>query len=399
MNVPKLRFREFHEEWEIKKLDEVGHFINGLTYSPMDIVDEGILVLRSSNVQNGNTSFQDNVFVNLEIDEDKFTQEKDILICVRNGSRNLIGKNTLIKNLPYKATHGDFITIFRGKSNDFVSQFFQTNIYYEFVYEDLGSTINSINNNKLKKYSFYFASKSEQTKIATFLSTVDEKIAQLSRKHELLQQYKQGMMQQLFSQKLRFKDDKGEDFPEWGQIKLKNFLSLESRPVNKPETNYHALGVRSHFKGLFNKIDSDPSKISMDTLYRVKKDDFVVNITFAWEGALAFAELEHDEGLVSHRFPTYRCDNSKVVLNFFKYRFTQMDFLTQVQLCSPGGAGRNRVLKKSDFLEIMIEQPPLEEQTKIANFLTAIDNKIDAVAKQLEQARVWKKGLLQQMFV
>ncbi len=76
-----------------------------------------------------------------------------------------------------------------------------------------------------------------------------------------------------------------------------------------------------------------------------------------------------------------------------------MDFLTQVQLCSPGGAGRNRVLKKSDFLEIMIEQPPLEEQTKIANFLTAIDNKIDAVAKQLEQARVWKKGLLQQMFV
>ena len=96
MNVPKLRFREFHEEWEIKKLDEVGHFINGLTYSPMDIVDEGILVLRSSNVQNGNTSFQDNVFVNLEIDEDKFTQEKDILICVRNGSRNLIGKNTLI---------------------------------------------------------------------------------------------------------------------------------------------------------------------------------------------------------------------------------------------------------------------------------------------------------------
>ena len=114
---------------------------------------------------------------------------------------------------------------------------------------------------------------------------------------------------------------------------------------------------------------------------------------------MAFAELEHDEGLVSHRFPTYRCDDSKVVSSFFKYRFTQMDFLTQVQLCSPGGAGRNRVLKKSDFLEIEIEHPPLEEQTKIANFLNAIDNKVDIIANQLQQAREWKQGLLQQMFV
>ena len=76
-----------------------------------------------------------------------------------------------------------------------------------------------------------------------------------------------------------------------------------------------------------------------------------------------------------------------------------MDFLTQVQLCSPGGAGRNRVLKKSDFLEIEIEHPPLEEQTKIANFLNAIDNKVDIIANQLQQAREWKQGLLQQMFV
>ena len=137
----------------------------------------------------------------------------------------------------------------------------------------------------------------------------------------------------------------------------------------------------------------------MDTLYRVKENDVVVNITFAWEGAMAVAESEHDEGLVSHRFPTYLCDTNKVNLNFFKYRFTQKDFLSHLQLCSPGGAGRNRVLNKKAFLEISFYKPCLEEQTKIANFLSAIDQKIEVVAQQIEQAKQWKKGLLQQMFV
>ena len=124
-----------------------------------------------------------------------------------------------------------------------------------------------------------------------------------------------------------------------------------------------------------------------------------MNITFAWEGALAIAKDEHHEGLVSHRFPTYRCDETKVSLQYFKYCFIQPRFLSAVQLCSPGGAGRNRVLSKKDFMEINIPFPCLQEQTKIADCLSSIDDKIDALAQQLEQARLWKQGLLQQMFV
>ncbi|NUE92387.1 restriction endonuclease subunit S [Acinetobacter seifertii] len=261
------------------------------------------------------------------------------------------------------------------------------------------ATMTTIGQKEVGSCQLDIPSKKEQIQIASFLSAVDEKVSQLTQKHMLLSQYKQGMMQKLFSQQIRFKADDGGEFGEWEDIQLKDFLNLTLRPISKPENNYHALGVRSHFKGLFNKYNSEPEKISMDTLYRVEKDDVVVNITFAWEGAMAIAKSEHDQGLVSHRFPTYRCDESSVHLLFFKYRFIQKDFLSHLQLCSPGGAGRNRVLNKKAFLEINFSKPCLEEQTKIANFLSAIDQKIEVVANQIEHAKQWKKGLLQQMFV
>ncbi|PKZ68102.1 hypothetical protein CYJ96_09945 [Moraxella osloensis] len=231
------------------------------------------------------------------------------------------------------------------------------------------------------------------------MSAVDDKISQLSRELELLNQYKKGVMQKIFSQEIRFKNDNGEDFGEWEEIQLKEFLTLTLRPVDKPNKNYHALGVRSHFKGLFSKYDSQPEKNSMDVLYEVFENDIVVNITFAWEGAMAIANKIHHKGLVSHRFPTYQTDESKILLNFFRYRFIQKDFLAELQLCSPGGAGRNRVLSKKDFLEISILKPSVQEQTKIAEFLTAIDKRIDHTTAQLTHTKQWKKGLLQQMFV
>ena len=262
-----------------------------------------------------------------------------------------------------------------------------------------GNTIEHVLASEIKEVTLNFPTPKEQTKIAEFLSAVDDKISQLSRQLELLNQYKKGVMQKIFSQEIRFKNDNGEDFGEWEEIQLKEFLTLTLRPVDKPNKNYHALGVRSHFKGLFSKYDSQPEKNSMDVLYEVFENDIVVNITFAWEGAMAIANKIHHKGLVSHRFPTYQTDESKILLNFFRYRFIQKDFLAELQLCSPGGAGRNRVLSKKDFLEISILKPSVQEQTKIAEFLTAIDERIDHTTAQLTHTKQWKRGLLQQMFV
>jgi type I restriction enzyme, S subunit len=141
---PKLRFPEFNGNWKSKKLEEVGTVINGLTYSPDDIHDDGVLVLRSSNVKENQLSFNDNVYVNT--DNYNAVKENDILICVRNGSRNLIGKNALITKEAEGVAFGAFMSVYRSELNKFVFQLFATDTYYKIIQENLGATINSINN-------------------------------------------------------------------------------------------------------------------------------------------------------------------------------------------------------------------------------------------------------------
>ena len=199
--VPKLRFPEFEGdgEWDTKTLDELGELVNGLTYSPKDVRNEGLLVLRSSNIQNGIIDFNDCVYVRSDIKGANLSRPKDILICVRNGSKRLIGKNAIIpENIPL-ATHGAFMTVFRASNPDFVFQLFQSDAYDRQVKADLGATINSINGKNFIKYEFAVPSNpQEQQKIASCLSAVDELITAQQEKIDELQQHKKGLMQGLF---------------------------------------------------------------------------------------------------------------------------------------------------------------------------------------------------------
>ena len=137
----------------------------------------------------------------------------------------------------------------------------------------------------------------------------------------------------------------------------------------------------------------------MKKLFVVKENDLIVNITFAWEGAIAIVKKEDEGGLVSHRFPTYTFDNKIILNEFFKYVIIQKRFRHTLDLISPGGAGRNRVLSKREFLKIKWTMPLTKEQNKIASFLENIDEKIEQATQQLNQIQQFKKGLLQHMFV
>ncbi|MBV2179813.1 MAG: restriction endonuclease subunit S [Castellaniella sp.] len=198
--VPRLRFLEFREaaEWEEKALGQLGELVSGLTYSPDDVRDEGLLVLRSSNVQDGRIVLDDNVYVRPDIKGASPSLPNDILICVRNGSKSLIGKNALIpKGMP-PCTHGAFMAVFRSSVAKFIIQLFQTEAYEKQVAADLGATINSINGNKLKKYKFLVPEPEEQQVIADCLSSLDDLITAQSQKIEALKTHKKSLMQQLF---------------------------------------------------------------------------------------------------------------------------------------------------------------------------------------------------------
>lgn len=198
--VPRLRFPEFEGagEWEEKKLGELGTLVSGLTYRPDDVRTEGLLVLRSSNIQNGKISLEDCVYVRPDIKGANLSKKGDILICVRNGSTSLIGKNALIPDDLPLATHGAFMTVFRSDFPEFCHSLFQTDRYSRLVANDLGATINSINGSNLIKYKFYVPSLPEQTRIAAALSSLDDLITAQGDKIAALQTFKRGLMQGLF---------------------------------------------------------------------------------------------------------------------------------------------------------------------------------------------------------
>ncbi|MDH4443596.1 MAG: restriction endonuclease subunit S [Akkermansiaceae bacterium] len=197
-----LRFKDDHgndfPEWEEKTLGEVCELVSGLTYTPENVAPDGLLVLRSSNVQNGQIVFDDNVFVKVEVNEWNMSRPDDILICVRNGSKNLIGKNAIIPEGGPSSTHGAFMTVLRGGQNRFVFQLLQTDTYKRYVHINLGATINSINGSDLKKFKFGFPSIPEQTKIANFLTALDRKIESVSSQISHTQTFKKGLLQQMF---------------------------------------------------------------------------------------------------------------------------------------------------------------------------------------------------------
>ncbi|MFD1174785.1 restriction endonuclease subunit S [Paenibacillus puldeungensis] len=199
--VPEWRFPEFRGsgEWVKKSLGQLGELVSGLTYSPDDIRESGLLVLRSSNIKNNVITLDDNVYVRTDISGANHSVENDILICVRNGSKALIGKNAIIpKGMPL-CTHGAFMTIFRTKFSKFVFQLLQSNSYEKQVKADLGATINSINGSQLRKYVFYIPKDiKEQEKIANCLSDLDTLITSQAEKIESLKVHKKGLMQGLF---------------------------------------------------------------------------------------------------------------------------------------------------------------------------------------------------------
>ena len=192
------------EDWAVVELGEVGEPIIGLTYSPNDIDDNGVLVLRSSNIQSNKLVFDDNVFVKMAMPERVIVKENDILICVRNGSRQLIGKCALITKEAEGFAFGAFMSVFRTPFAPFIFYAFQSDKIQNQIKEIMGATINQITNKDLREFKIAIPkSTAEQTAIAQLLSDMDAEIEALEGRLKKTQSLKQGMMQALLSGKIR----------------------------------------------------------------------------------------------------------------------------------------------------------------------------------------------------
>ena len=196
--IPEIRLDGFEGEWEVKELGDVVEFYSGLTYKPSDVVSSGTLVLRSSNVRDGELIYKDNVFVNPDIVNCQYVKLGDIVVVVRNGSRDLIGKHALIKSEMPNSVIGAFMTGVKSDSPEFVNALLDTKVFVSEINKNLGSTINQITTGNFKRMKFSFPTKEEQQAIGAYFSNLDNLINSYQEKISQLETLKKKLLQDMF---------------------------------------------------------------------------------------------------------------------------------------------------------------------------------------------------------
>ena len=197
-SVPEIRFKGFTDAWEQRKLTEFVEFFSGLTYAPNDVQENGTLVLRSSNVSNGEVVDADNVYVNPQVVNSENVKVGDIVVVVRNGSRSLIGKHAQIKAFMPNTVIGAFMTGIRSECPEFTNALLNTSRFEEEIAMNMGATINQITGYMFSKMEFKVPYLDEQKKIGEYFEKLDHLITLHQRELEKLQNIKKSMLEKMF---------------------------------------------------------------------------------------------------------------------------------------------------------------------------------------------------------
>ncbi|MDK1685169.1 restriction endonuclease subunit S (plasmid) [Acinetobacter terrestris] len=416
MIVPKLRFKGFDQDWTgLKIKDLVKSLDAGVSVNSEDVEpkEDEYSVLKTSCISSG--YFDENerkrVLQDGEIQRLKEPVLDDSILMSRMNTPLLVGMNAYVFKAPKNTFLPDRLWQLKIDDNKTVTRwlaFYLGSDQGLNQIRDLASgTSNSMKNitkPDVLNLDLFVPSKEEQTKIASFLSTVDEKISRLTQKHQLLNQYKQGMMQKLFSQQFRFKADDGSEFEEWEEKKLGDIFKVTSgaTPLRSDERFFKDADI-SWVKttdlnnGLILKTEEKISQIALqETSVKILPKGTVFVAMYGGFNQIGRTGLLVKEAAcnqaLSAIYPNQNI-NSYFLLAYLNYKVEDWKNFAASSRKDPN-------ITKSDVLAFPFIYPiDLKEQTKIANFLSAIDQKIEVVAQQIEQAKTWKKGLLQQMFV
>ncbi|CAM4034686.1 restriction endonuclease subunit S [Gillisia hiemivivida] len=385
-------------DWEFVKLGDIGTFLKGKGILKNEVLNDGIPAIRYGEIY---TTHDENIkefktFISEETAKSSSILKQDDLLFAGSGETlEDIGKCVAFPYSFEAYAGGDIIIMRNHKQNTvFMGYLLNQELFKRQTHKlGQGHSVVHIYANSLKGARIPLPPISEQRKISIILSFWDQAIDKTQKLIDQLELRKKGLMQQLLSGKKRLNrfDD------EWKTKPLDYYIKYTPRPVDKPSENYLALGLRSHGKGVFHKPDIDPETVAMTTLYEVKKDDLLVNITFAWEQAIAIVDKKDEGGLVSHRFPTFIFKEGISSPMYFRYIIVQPRFKYLLGLISPGGAGRNRVMSKKDFPKLEVKIPEYKEQLAIAEILINADEEIQKNKQGLKFLRLQKKGLMQQL--
>lgn len=407
-NVPKLRFPEFDGAWEERTLGEIAKIYDGTHQTPK-YVKEGVPFFSVEHVTAN--QFKNTKFISREVFEaenKRVKLERDDILMTRIGD---IGTARLI-DWDVEASFYVSLALLKQDSAKFISKFLSTYIHSPYVARELyRRTIHvafpkKINLGEISHCKLHLPTLPEQRKIASFLGSVDTKIAQLSQKKALLEDYKKGCMQQLFSQKIRFKDDNGKDFPDWEEKRLGNLCKIGSskRVLQKDWQEHGVPFLRTReIISLANGINfRTPIFISnelfkeLKSKYGIPREGDILTTGVGSIGEIYIVKPEDrfyfkDGNVLWIKKSTDL--NSHFLAHQFKHHFVQKQIMDNASITTVA------TFTIDDAKKLKIKYPHPDEQRKIADFLSAIDRKIELVGHELSHARTFKQGLLQQMFV
>jgi len=391
--VPAIRFSEFSEEWEEKKLGDISTIIDSLHQTPKSYVENGFAMIRVTNVNNQKLILNECLNVSEEVFLEftkKYKPKKNDIILSRVGT---CGACLLLQN-DEQVCLGQNTVLLNSKINSFFLYILMKSdiVQFQVNRKIVGSTQKTLSLKDLKRFDLNIPQKKEQEKIASFLSVVDKKIEKLNEKIDLQKRYKKAMMQKLFSQEIRFKDENGLDFPDWEEKKLGEISKItmgqspDSKSYNNNEDGLYLIQGNADIKNR----KSNPRNWTNEPTKQCNIGDLLLTVR-APVGAIA--KSYHNACI------------GRGVCSIINNKLSDIEYLYQYLLwferrwISLEQGSTFTAVSSSDIKTLKIPYPSKKEQEKIANFLSSLDTKIEVTQKEKAKAQEFKKGLLQQMFV
>ena len=405
MAKPIIRFKGYQDDWEQRKLPEFVSFFNGLTYTPDDVEETGTLVLRSSNVKNGEIVDADNVYVNDKVVTSENVHEGDIIVVVRNGSRALIGKHAQIKDSMPNTVIGAFMSGMRSEHSSFVNALLDTSAFENEIAKNMGATINQITGYMFSKMEFMIPSGNEQQTIGEYFQSLDNLITLHQRKCDETKRLKKYMLQKMFPQngekvpEIRFSgftDDweqrkSGEIAPLRGGFAFKsNEYSPDGVPIVRISNILSDGSVGSDF-AYYGEQNSDD-------MYALYDGAVVLAMSGATTGKISVLHTKkgqkyYQNQRVGYFTPTDSCD-----YGFIKTIMRSQLFAEQLSSVLVAGAQPNVSSREIDGFEFMIPKSK-DEQQKIGVYFSKLDHLITLHQRELENLQNIKRFMLGKMFV
>lgn len=374
-------------DWEVKELKDIGECVIGLTYSPSNVRSYGTLVLRSSNVQNGRLSFDDNVFVDMDLPQRVIVKESDILICARNGSKHLIGKCALINKKTSGSAFGAFMSVYRGEFPKLVFHQFRSDIIQKQIEETLGATINQITNKDLRSFRVVIpTNKTEQTAIANALSDADGYIESLEKLIAKKQLIKQGAMQQLLSPK-----------PHWEIKKIDKIAEVIGGGTPSTFVPQYWNGDINWFTpteiGFHKYVSESIRKITKEGASSCASKVLPIGaVLLTTRAGIGDASILLCEGSTNQGF------QSLVARDGYSNEYIYYLILTLKKVLLQRASGSTFLeISPNKIREIEVCIPPYDEQLRIAGTLSEMDLEITILNNKLIKAQNLKQGMMQQL--